>query len=134
GETGRIRRKLAKAAVTTAPYRKRMRPIGEGEAVPGVSAVLLAGHTPGHTGWLIQSGKDGLLIWGDLVHLAAIQIARPDTGLIYDVDPQAACATRKRMFDRVAPDNLRVGGARLDFPGFGSIVRKGPGFAFEPDA
>jgi glyoxylase-like metal-dependent hydrolase (beta-lactamase superfamily II) len=134
GATERIRRNIAKTKVTTAPYRVRMRTVRDGEAVPGISAVLLAGHTPGHTGWLIQSGKDSLLIWGDLVHLAAIQIARPDTGLVYDVDPQAACATRRRIFDRVAADKLAVAGAHLDFPGFGTIVRKGSGFAFEPDA
>jgi glyoxylase-like metal-dependent hydrolase (beta-lactamase superfamily II) len=132
GATERIRRNIAKTKVTTAPYRERMRTVRDGEAVPGISALLLAGHTPGHTGWLIQSGKDSLLIWGDLVHLAAIQIARPDTGLVYDVDPQAACATRRRMFDRVAADKLAVAGAHLDFPGFGTIVRKGAGFAFEP--
>jgi glyoxylase-like metal-dependent hydrolase (beta-lactamase superfamily II) len=134
GATERIRRNIAKAAVTTAPYRDRMRSVRDGEVMPGVSAVLLPGHTPGHTGWLIQSGKDSLLIWGDLVHLASIQIPRPDTGLVYDVDPQAACATRRRMFDRIAADRLTVGGAHLDFPGFGTIVRRGAGFAFEPDA
>jgi glyoxylase-like metal-dependent hydrolase (beta-lactamase superfamily II) len=96
--------------------------------------MLLPGHTPGHTGWFIQSGGESLLIWGDLVHLAAIQVPRPDTGLIYDVDPRMACATRKRMFDRVAADRLRIGGAHLDFPGFGYIVRDGTGFGFEPDA
>ena len=134
GASERIRRNIAKTKVTTAPYRARMRTVRDGEAVPGISALMLAGHTPGHTGWLIQSGKDSLLIWGDLVHLAAIQIARPDTGLVYDVDPQAACATRRRMFDRVAVDKLSVAGAHLDFPGFGTIVRRGSGFAFEPDA
>ena len=133
GQTERIRRNIARAAVTTAPYRGRMRTVGDGEAMPGVTAMLLAGHTPGHTGWLIQSGDDGLLIWGDVVHLAAIQIARPDTGLIYDVDPKAACATRTRMFDRVAAEHLKVAGAHLDFPGFGTIVRNGAGFAFEPE-
>ena len=134
GETERIRRNIAKAAVTTAPYRERMRTVRDGEGAPGVSALLLAGHTPGHTGWLIASGKESLLIWGDLVHLASIQVARPDTGLVYDVDPQAACATRRRMFDRIAAERLDVAGAHLDFPGFGTIVRRGTGFAFEPDA
>ena len=129
----RIRRGIANNRLSTAPYRDRLRTVRDGEAMPGISAVLMPGHTPGHTGWLIQSGKDGLLIWGDLVHLAAIQIPRPDTGLVYDVDPQMACATRKRMFDRIAADKLRVAGAHMDFPGFGAIVRKGTGFAFEPD-
>jgi glyoxylase-like metal-dependent hydrolase (beta-lactamase superfamily II) len=134
GETDSIRRNLAFVRVATAPYRKRMRPVRDGEAMPGVSAVPLPGHTPGHTGWLLHSGKDSLLIWGDVVHFAGIQIARPNTGLTYDIDPQAACATRARMFDRAAADKLAIGGAHLDFPGFGHIVRKGAGFAFEPDA
>jgi hypothetical protein len=38
------------------------------------------------------------------------------------------------MFDRVAADRLTVGGAHMDFPGFGTIVLKGSGFAFEADA
>jgi glyoxylase-like metal-dependent hydrolase (beta-lactamase superfamily II) len=134
GQNERIRRNIAKAAVTTAPYRHRMRSVREGEAMAGVSAVPLPGHTPGHTGWLIASGKEGLLIWGDLVHLASVQIPRPETGLVFDVDPQAACATRLRMFDRVAADKFTVAGAHMDFPGFGTIVRKGSGFAFEADA
>jgi glyoxylase-like metal-dependent hydrolase (beta-lactamase superfamily II) len=130
----RIRRNIVNNRVSTAPYRARMRTVPDGEAATGISAVLMPGHTPGHTGWLIQSGKEGLLVWGDLVHLAAVQVPRPDTGLIYDVDPQTACATRQRMFDRIAADKLKVAGAHLDFPGFGTIVRKGAGFAFEPDA
>ena len=134
GATERIRRNIAKAAVTTAPYRERMRTVRDGEGAPGVSAVLLAGHTPGHTGWLVAAGGQSVLIWGDLVHLASIQVARPDTGLVYDVDPQTACQTRRRMFDRIAADKLAVAGAHLDFPGFGTIVRRGIGFAFERDA
>ncbi len=130
----RIRRNIAKARVTTAPYRARMRTVSDGEAVPGVSAVLQAGHTPGHTGWLLQSGNESLLIWGDLVHLASIQIPRPDTGLIYDVDPQMAGATRLRMFDRIAADRIRVAGAHMDFPGFGFVTRVGTGYRFDADA
>ncbi len=131
GSSDRIRRNIAKAAVTTAPYRSRLRRIRDGEVMPGVSAVLLAGHTPGHTGWLLQSGGDGVLIWGDVVHLASIQIPRPDTGLVYDVDAQAACATRRRLFDRLAAERLKLAGAHMDFPGFGSIIRDRAGFRFE---
>jgi glyoxylase-like metal-dependent hydrolase (beta-lactamase superfamily II) len=134
GESERIRRNIAKAAVATAPYRSRMRLVGEGEAMSGISAVALPGHTPGHTGWLIASGRESLLVWGDLVHLASVQVSRPDAGLIFDVDPQQACATRRRAFDRVAADRLMVAGAHMDFPGFGTIVRKGAGFAFEAEA
>ena len=133
GADERIRRNIAKARVTTGPYRERMRTVRDGEALPGVSATSLAGHTPGHTGWLVHSGNDGLLIWGDVVHLAAVQVPHPEAALVFDVDPEAARATRVRTFDRVAADRLRVAGAHLDYPGFGHIVRQGASYRFEPD-
>ena len=105
----------------------------DGEALPGVAATLLAGHTPGHTGWLVHSGDDSVLIWGDVVHLAAVQVPHPEAALVFDVDPDAASATRRRTFDRAAADRLRVAGAHLDYPGFGYIVRQGASYGFEPD-
>ena len=102
--------------------------------LPGVAATLLAGHTPGHTGWLIHSGKDAVLVWGDVVHLAAVQVPRPEAALVFDVDPQLARETRQRIFDRAAADRLCVAGAHLDFPGFGYIERRGTSYRFEPDS
>jgi glyoxylase-like metal-dependent hydrolase (beta-lactamase superfamily II) len=98
--------------------------------LPGISAVLQAGHTPGHTGWLVQSNGERLLVWGDIVHLASVQVPRPDAALVFDVDPQAACATRRRVFERVAAERLCVAGAHLDFPGFGSLARDGAGYRY----
>jgi glyoxylase-like metal-dependent hydrolase (beta-lactamase superfamily II) len=134
GATERIRRNIGKARHATAPYRERMRTVPDGEALPGVTAVLLPGHTPGHTGWIVHSGADSLLIWGDVVHIPAIQVARPEAAFEYDVDPQAARATRQRTFDMVAADRLTVAGAHLDFPGIGTIVRTGTSYRFEPNA
>ena len=106
----------------------------DGEVLPGVMRPCCCpGHTPGHTGWLVHSGHDGVLIWGDVVHLAAVQVPRPEAALVFDVDPDAARATRRRIFDQVAADRLRVAGAHLDFPGFGHIVRQGASYRFEPD-
>jgi glyoxylase-like metal-dependent hydrolase (beta-lactamase superfamily II) len=133
GTSERIRRNIGKAKTVTAPYRDRMRRVRDGEALPGVTATLLAGHTPGHTGWFIHSGADAVLIWGDVVHLPAVQVPRPEAALVFDVDPQAARTTRRRTFDRVATDRLRVAGAHLDFPGFGTIERQGTGYRFEQD-
>jgi glyoxylase-like metal-dependent hydrolase (beta-lactamase superfamily II) len=130
----RIQRNRAKGQGATAPYRERMRNVVGGEVLPGVSGVLLAGHTPGHTGWHVHSGSDGVLIWGDVVHFPAVQVPRPDAALVFDSDRQAARDTRKRTFDRVAADRLRVAGAHLDFPGFGYIVREGTSYRYEPEA
>jgi glyoxylase-like metal-dependent hydrolase (beta-lactamase superfamily II) len=130
----RVQRNRSKGQGATRPYRERMRIVNAGEVLPGVTAILLAGHTPGHTGWHIHSGSDGVLIWGDIVHFPAVQVPRPDAALVFDSDRQAARETRQRTFDRVAADRLRVAGAHLDFPGFGYIVRHGAGYQFEPDA
>jgi glyoxylase-like metal-dependent hydrolase (beta-lactamase superfamily II) len=133
GATERIRRNIGKGQAACAPYRERLRAVHDGEALRGLSAIALPGHTPGHTGCLVHSGNDAVLIWGDVVHIAAVQVPRPEAALVFDVDPEAARATRQRIFDRAATERLRVAGAHLPFPGFGHIVRHGAGYRFEPD-
>jgi glyoxylase-like metal-dependent hydrolase (beta-lactamase superfamily II) len=115
---------------TIAAYRDRTRSVTGGEVLGGVTAVPAPGHTPGHTGWLIASGGDGLLVWGDIVHLPGLQFARPDAGMAFDVDGALAIATRRRILDMAATDRLCVAGMHMDFPGFGHVVRAGSGYAF----
>jgi glyoxylase-like metal-dependent hydrolase (beta-lactamase superfamily II) len=121
-----------KQRAVTAPYRGRIRRIKDGEVFPGITAMLRPGHTPGHTNWLIQSGGERLLIWGDIVHLAAVQLARPEARLIYDADSDMAAATRAKVLDWAASEQLTVAGAHLGFPGFGTVVRSGERFAIQP--
>lgn len=134
GDNDRVRRTLTQSKTMTAPYKGRIRTVPDGEALPGISAVLQAGHTPGHTCWLIQSGDDRLLIWGDIVHLPSVQVPRPDAALVYDVDPDKAPQTRARVFEWVARENLAVAGAHLPFPGFGRIARRGGGYTYLGEA
>lgn len=117
---------------TTAPYQDRLRQItGEVEAVPGLTAVPLPGHTPGHLGFALDAGGVGLLFWGDVVHSTALQFARPDWSIPFDVDQDQAAATRRAMLDRASSDRLLVTGAHLDFPGLGQVQRAGDAFRFE---
>ncbi len=127
----RITRNSKAQRAVTAPYRGRIRRIKDGEVLPGITAMLRPGHTPGHTNWLIQSGGERILIWGDIVHLAAVQLARPEARLIYDVDSDMAAATRQRVLDWVASERLVVAGAHLGFPGFGTVRRSGDRFTIE---
>jgi glyoxylase-like metal-dependent hydrolase (beta-lactamase superfamily II) len=127
----RITRNSKAQRAVTAPYRDRIRRIKDGEVLPGITAMLRPGHTPGHTNWLFQSGGERILIWGDVVHLAAVQLARPEARLIYDVDSDMAAATRQRVLDWVASERLVVAGAHLGFPGFGTVRRSGDRFTIE---
>lgn len=119
---------LARGAV--APYQARMKLIREGEVLPGIEAVPLPGHTPGHTGFRVGGGA--LLIWGDIVHVPDVQAARPAVGVGFDVDPQAARATRERVLDMAASERLAVAGMHMHFPAFSHVVRDGAGYRFVP--
>lgn len=115
-----------------APYRKRMRD-AQGEVFPGVTAVPLPGHTPGHTGYMIASGGQSLLIWGDICHAPELQFPNPDVTVIFDVDGEAAAATRHRTLDWVSSDRLLIAGMHVHFPGFLHVVRDGEGYRGVPE-
>ena len=110
-------------------YDDKLRPVSGGEVAPGVELVPLPGHTPGHSGFRIGSGSDQLLIWTDVTHMADIQIARPEVTIGFDVDPDMARATRKRVLDQVATDRIPVAGMHLNLPGFLTVERHGGGYA-----
>jgi glyoxylase-like metal-dependent hydrolase (beta-lactamase superfamily II) len=103
-----------------------------GEVVKGIESVGLPGHTPGHTGYLISSGKDSLLIWGDVVHATALQFTHPEWSIAFDTDQSQAASTRRAIFDRAAADRLPVAGMHLDFPSFGHVIREGADYRFTP--
>ena len=130
GDSERVRRTLVVAKQVTAPYRGRIRTVPDGEVLPGITAVLQPGHTPGHTCWLLQDGGERLLIWGDIVHLPSVQVPRPDSSLVYDVDPVLAPKTRAQVFDWVARERLPVAGAHMPAPGFATVTRQGSGYAY----
>jgi glyoxylase-like metal-dependent hydrolase (beta-lactamase superfamily II) len=117
-----------------APYANRIKPLpATGEIGPGVEAIALPGHTLGHSGYVFTSGNERLLIWGDVVHNAALQFARPDWTLAFDLDQAKAAATRKRVFDMAASDRLLVAGMHLPYPGLGFIERNANEYRFHPD-
>jgi glyoxylase-like metal-dependent hydrolase (beta-lactamase superfamily II) len=117
-----------------APYRDRLRLFSTGgEVFPGVRAVLLHGHTPGHCGYLISSGSESLLVWGDIIHVPEIQVPRPEVTMEFDTDPVAAAATRRRTFEMVANERLLVAGMHIHFPGFAHLVHSAGGYAMLPE-
>jgi glyoxylase-like metal-dependent hydrolase (beta-lactamase superfamily II) len=118
----------------TTPYKDRTRLFKSGEVFPGVTAIPRHGHTPGHTTFLISSGNDQLLIWGDIVHVPEVQTARPEVCMEFDTDADAAAAARRQVFDMVASDRLLVTGMHLNFPGFAHLVRRGTGYQLIPAA
>lgn len=105
---------------------------GPGQVLPGVDAIAAPGHTPGHTLFMLSSGSDQLLVWGDIVHIAAIQFPRPDSTVAFDTDQARAAQSRVKVMDQVAADRTLVAGMHLGFPGIGHVAQASEGYAFVP--
>ncbi|MEL6318953.1 MAG: MBL fold metallo-hydrolase, partial [Pseudomonadota bacterium] len=105
---------------------------GEAALAPGVVAVPLPGHTPGHTGFMIESAGERLFLWTDVTDFTALQLNAPERTLIFDIDPVAGAASRRRAIALAASERLRVGGAHIPFPGFGHIGGREGAFRFVP--
>ena len=82
------------------------------EVLPGIKALDASGHTPGHTVF----ETDSLLIVGDLLHAAALQIPRPEVCTIYDMNPSGGVQARlpdAPAVSRNRPDRKECGGICL---------------------
>jgi glyoxylase-like metal-dependent hydrolase (beta-lactamase superfamily II) len=123
------------AAAALAPYASagRFQPFAPGAAlVPGIRAVAEPGHTPGHSGYLVEDGGQVLLVWGDVVHVAAVQLEQTQATVKYDTSASAARATRTGLLERAAREHLLVGAAHVAFPGLGHVRKDGAGYAWLP--
>jgi len=103
------------------------------ELVSGILSVDAKGHTPGHTAYLVESDKQKLTIWGDLVHAYAVQFADPDVSIEFDIDQKQAVITRRELLKTIAADGSLAAGMHLPFPGIGHIRVEGNGsYAWVP--
>jgi glyoxylase-like metal-dependent hydrolase (beta-lactamase superfamily II) len=102
------------------------------DVVPGVAAVAAFGHTPGHLGFMIESGASRLLVWGDCAHHEVASLAHPEWSAFFDMDKDAGRETRRRIYDMAANERLPVLGYHASFPSVGFVERAGGAFRWLP--
>jgi glyoxylase-like metal-dependent hydrolase (beta-lactamase superfamily II) len=105
---------------------------GDVELVPGVRASGEHGHTPGHTTYVVESQGRKLVLIGDLIHVASVQMENPAVTIGFDSDDKAAAAARKKVFDAAAKGGYLIGGTHLQFPGVGHLRAEGKGYRWVP--
>ena len=123
------------AVAAVAPYARAGRLstfAGDVEVVPGIRAVPLAGHTAGHTGYRVESQGQTMLMWGDVVHLAAMQFADPSVTIAYDNDADEAATDRAAIFRDAAEKGYLVASSHISFPGLGHVRAKDGAFEWLP--
>jgi glyoxylase-like metal-dependent hydrolase (beta-lactamase superfamily II) len=119
----RIFADIAKAVTRFAP---------DAEVAPGIATIPAPGHTPGHTVFAIHSGAESLLVLSDTAQHPAVFARHPDWQATFDVDGDAAVATRKKLFDRAAADRMLVTGYHFPFPACGHLVKTVGGYEHVP--
>jgi glyoxylase-like metal-dependent hydrolase (beta-lactamase superfamily II) len=125
------RANFANSARRLAPYAARMRRVGpDSEVIPGVRSVAAYGHTPGHTCYHIADGVEQMMFVADTTNRPELLARRPEFHIIFDFDAVAAEATRRRIYDRVATDRIRVTGYHFPFPANGYMTKEGSGYRF----
>ena len=105
---------------------------GSTDLMPGVKAIAAPGHTPGHSIYVVESAGQKLVLWGDLMHVAAVQFPEPSVTIQFDTDSKTAAVQRKRAYADAARHGYLVGSAHLSFPGLGHLRAEGKGYAWVP--
>ncbi|QRN95556.1 MBL fold metallo-hydrolase [Archangium violaceum] len=105
---------------------------GDTELEPGIRAIASRGHTPGHSFYAVESKGQKLVLWGDMMHVAAVQFPEPSVTIQFDVDSKAAAAQRKKAYADAAKQGYWVGIAHVSFPGIGHVRAEGKGYEWVP--
>ena len=91
------------------------------EIIPGVTALALPGHTPGHSGLLFQFGGDSFIAGGDFAHDPLLQLARPEWTIMGDTHRATTVRTRKSLLKRLAENRIRFHAYHFPFPCVGHV-------------
>jgi glyoxylase-like metal-dependent hydrolase (beta-lactamase superfamily II) len=105
---------------------------GEVEVAPGVHILAAPGHTPGHIAVALRSEGSELLYVSDAA-LHPIHLEHPDWRPVWDLDPDDAIASRRRLFDHAASEgSLLLAFHFPPFPSLGHVEKRGAGWHWEP--
>jgi glyoxylase-like metal-dependent hydrolase (beta-lactamase superfamily II) len=103
-----------------------------GSAVSGITAMLAAGHTPGHMVFQVESDGQRLMITADTANHFVWSLQKPDWEVRFDADKPAAAAARRAVFGQIAADRIPFIGYHMPFPGIGFVEAMGDGFRYVP--
>ena len=98
------------------------------EVIGGVTAIATPGHTPGHSSHVVSSGGKSVYVQADVTHAPFLFARHPEWHFMLDVDPVAAEATRRKVYDMLVADRMLVQGFHYPFPSVGHVEKSGAGY------
>ncbi len=114
---------------TLAPH---VRTVRDGEEIfPGVRVQITGGHTAGHAMYVLTSGKQRMIAFGDVMH-SPVQVAHPTWSAANDHDRALSTHRRTRLVRELAqPDTIGFGIHFADVP-FGRVHQDERGTRWVP--
>lgn len=108
---------------------KRVEPYEAGkEIVGGITGVATNGHSVGHHSHIVSSGNKSVFVQGDVTHVPYLFARNPGWHLMFDQDPQAAEATRRKVYDMLSADKMMVQAFHYPFPSAAYIEKTATGY------
>ncbi|MEU5400806.1 MBL fold metallo-hydrolase [Streptomyces sp. NPDC005963] len=101
------------------------------EVFPGVRMRITAGHSPGHAEYVITSGGQRLIAFGDALH-SPIQVAHPEWSTTFDHDPVRAADHRRQLVAELAEPHTIGFGIHFADVVFGRVGRDDNGLVWHP--
>ncbi len=98
---------------------------GNTELAGGIRAIVTRGHTPGHTVFAVESKGQKMLVFGDLMHVAAVQLANPAVTIQFDSDAPTAADMRTALYMEAARELYILAVTHISFPGLGRLASNG---------
>src|SRR5260370_25103840 len=102
------------------------------EIAEGIKTVSLSGHTPGHTGYEFSSKGQKILFWGDTIHAQSVQLKHPEVSVVFDIDPAAAVARRKKLLPTLVDVNVLVAEQHLAFTRASRLYKDANAYRWAP--
>lgn len=116
-----------------APLADKIEMIEDGASgFSGHTAMAAYGHTPGHMVHMIESNGKSLVLIADLANHYVWSLAYPDWEVRFDMDKEAAAATRRRVLDMLAAEQFPFVGYHMPWPATGFVETRGDGFVYVP--
>ena len=120
---------LAKAVLHA--YKDRLETLSfDSDIASGVSSVSIPGHTPGHSGFRVDDGRESLIQMGDILHVPNLQLINPNVATVFDIDPEAALKSRREVLDMVSTDKMLCTSGHMLDQKFGHLEKNGTGYNF----
>lgn len=95
-----------------------------GEILPGIAFHPAPGHSAGHMIISLRSGGHEAIFSGDAMH-SPLQVARPEWGSTYCLDPRTALASRLALLEQAAQNNALILPAHFPGASAGFVTREG---------